>query len=65
MISAPLLNPRGRLLLGNPSIAATFPFVCSREFIGPARNAWSFPLNLNLVFTDARTSELVTLLDEQ
>jgi len=44
----------------------TLAFVCSREFTGWACSKcdWQFPVNPNLVFTDARAEEVVTAFDE-
>jgi len=65
MTSTPLSNP-GRDPLGDSSTATTLAFVCSREFTGWVCNKcdWRFPVDPNLVFTDARAEEVVTAFDE-
>jgi hypothetical protein len=66
MTPTPLSNPRGRDPLGDSSMAITLAFVCSREFTGWTCNKcdWRFPVDPNLVFTDARAEEVVALFDE-
>ena len=61
----PLLNP-GRDPTGDSSMATALAFVCSKEFTGWKCNKcdWRFPVDPNLVFTDARAEEVVTAFDE-
>ena len=66
MTPTPLSNSRAYDLLGDSSPASRLTFVSSGEFRGWACNNcdWRFPIDPNLVFTDARADELMILFDE-